>query len=212
MDTKKILIGIVALVIMFLGYCKYKGKNPKDVINGFFKGGETTPASGTDAGNANVGTPTEEATEADLYLPQYRISATNSVSGSVTGSWNYALLTTKYAGGGTKSKTFTGLRTTKTRIDQLVAACDELAQEIRRCPTDFKQDLISRFEAMSAAEIRFCWHYIHQAGWVMTDRNGDEYILESISEIADDPLQNNRVNAAGWIGIIEQYRDYDDEL
>lgn len=210
MDTKKVLIGIAALVILFLGYCKYKGKDPKEVINGFFKGDEGGKSTtGTSSQTVNG---TEQQVDADLYLPQYRIAATNSVSGSITGSWSYAMLTTKYSNGGTKSKTFTGLRTTKARIEQLVEACDELAQEIRRCPTDFKQDLISRFEAMSAEEIRFCWHLIHQSGWVMTDRNGDEYILESISEIADDPLQNNRVNAAGWIGIIEQYRDYDDEL
>lgn len=210
MDTKKVLIGIAALVILFLGYCKYKGKDPKEVINGFFKGNEG--GKSTKGTSSQTGTGTEQQVDADLYLPQYRIAATNSVSGSITGSWNYAMLTTKYSNGGTKSKTFTGLRTTKARIEQLVEACDELAQEIRRCPTDFKQDLISRFEAMSAEEIRFCWHLIHQSGWVMTDRNGDEYILESISEIADDPLQNSRTNAAGWIGIIEQYRDYDDEL
>lgn len=217
MKTKHLIIGAVAALLLFLAYCKKQGKTPGEVVNGLFgkKDGEGAKAGNSqDTGvedngtEASAGAATGKVEDLAPYLPGYRITSRQNLSAGVaSGTWPYAVIYVN----GAKKKQF-GFVTNTGRVNVLKQACENFVTEVRSAPADFDQTLIDKFKTFSDNEMRFCWHYIHQMGYTMTDKNGDEYILDSFSEIADDPVQNCRKNASGYIVLISKYRDFDDEL
>lgn len=215
MDTKKVLIGIAALVILFLGYCKYKGKDPKDVINGFLgksdgnsqgTGNETAndPGNETPKGT-NPASPSVYSIAASPYYPMYIMKSMNTLQTGCKkyGSWSYTYIADMTNGG---SDTF-DLRISDTRAKELAERCLELVTEMMMTPDPFTLDLAQKFEKMTRNELLFCWLYIYYMGYTVTDANNGEYVLGSMREISDNSLQNNRENASIYIKLINKYAD-----
>ena len=215
------IIWILAAAVLFVAYCKKQGKTPAEVLGVSGKLPETvnperdpslaepqSPSPERDLSLAEPQSPSPEREnpeiEDETYRAMYMITGSNR---AYYVSYSNVLYLNNANG-----KRIAELSLDGTKAKQCTALVERLAADIANQPEDFDLSLYNQFDNLSSEALKFCWIYFHLKGYTIEDINGDEYLMESISQIETDALQKQRKNWSRWATLIRKNRQTLDAL
>ena len=204
------VIWILAAVVLFVAYCKKQGKTPAEVLG--VSGNVDTetvsvksdnPVSVPQSPSPEPANPAEEL-EDETYKAMYMVTGSNRAY--------YVTYSNVLYLNNANGKRIAELSLDNAKAKQCTALVERLAADIANQPEDFDLSLYNQFDNLSAEALKFCWIYFHLKGYTIEDINGDEYLMESISQIETDALQKQRKNWSRWAILIRKNRQTLDTL
>lgn len=200
------VIWILAAVVLFVAYCKKQGKTPAEVLG--VSGDDdmqavSYPVSEPQSPSPEPANPVQEL-EDETYKAMYMVTGSNRAY--------YVTYSNVLYLNNANGKRIAELSLDNAKAKQCTALVERLAADIANQPEDFDLSLYNQFDNLSAEALKFCWIYFHLKGYTIEDINGDEYLMESISQIETDALQKQRKNWSRWATLIRKNRQTLDAL
>lgn len=198
MKNKTLLIIMILAVLAFFLFMKKNGKKGKE-----------NKADSKKQASASSSSDGETNSIESLYNPQYAITSTGKEF-LITPAVGYVAgynAEGKAASGNCSKLTIDGYsykyKLTKEKMEEIIFYVESFIKDLCNTPNAFMVEYLRFFKSCNQEELDFAQDFLSLKGYVLQDRAGDSYIVESFEQVLTDPLQKKREGIEEWYALFK---------